>query len=618
MRELARTEKRRPIFVRDSTRFRLLVGLGEQVENWEQARNYWQMAINLAEKYNWIAGRLEAYQGMGMHYRRKGSFLEAVYYFQRGLHLAEQFNDQRYQVKCYQTLGVAYSDAGDVAQSLKAHLTAAKLARTLDRHLYLSALNDIGNLYFHDKKYAKALRYYQQCIWQNQPVDSIQQVWFLVNKATTLQELNQPDSSIATFLHLFRFSRYFTREDSVEAYARLGLLYVKIGKTEQGLKYGLKAESLALKVHNYYPRSLASQALVEAYAAKKQWESAFFYGRQVHIYRDSILSQEQRQRLEAAKEGYKSEKRRTENEYLNAKMRIQQRVNKLLWTGLGLISVLGGSLIYVNILLRKRGKEIENQKNEISRMNSSLERRVEVRTAELLLANKELKRKNKEIEEALLKGQTLERKRVASELHDNLGGTLAAIQWYINSLLITEGANSQNNFNDLYHMVARAYGEVRLLAHHMMPEVLEKEGLENALHELAIPINKSKRLQLTVETEPVSAHLTTRQKFELYSIALELCTNILKHARATEAYLRLNRNADEVIMEVNDNGIGIDEDIIKQGMGLKNIQNRLDAVGGRYSLRSLMGEGTMVLISIPYLNSQSGPVEVVDHEPEES
>lgn len=216
-----------------------------------------------------------------------------------------------------------------------------------------------------------------------------------------------------------------------------------------------------------------------------------------------------------------------------------------------------------------------------------------------------------------MKGQTLERKRVASELHDNLGSTLTAIQWYMESLLASNEAGSHldKNYDDLYNMISRAYGEVRLLAHHMMPDVLEKEGLEVALHELAVPINKSQRLHLNVDTKQVSPYLTTQQKFELYSIALELCTNILKHAQASEAEILLNRTEKGIIMSVSDNGIGMPTDKQKGSMGLKNIQSRLKAIGGRYSIRSIEGEGTMVLIHIPYLDSQPESVGNVDHKP---
>lgn len=349
--ELALMEHSRSDFSHDTTRFRVLVKLTQHTNNWELARNYWQQAVNLAEKRSWMAGQLEGYRGMGLHYRYKGAFEEAAYYFQQGLHLSEQVGDRRYQVLCHQSLGLAYSIAGDTTKSLEAHGKAVKLARSVDRGLYLSCINDIGNVYFKSKNYPKALPYYQQCLRENQPIDSVRQSWFLFNTAATYQELNQLEVALKTYKELFLFGQYFTSEDSTEVYARLGQLYLKLGKVDLGLQYGLKADQIMSRARSQYSRSLVGQTLSEAYQAKEDWKRAFFYERQYHSWRDSVLSQEQRQRLEGVKVGYESEKRRTQLE-------TEQQTNQLLWSGLILLGALGSVLFFFNYLLRKRRREI--------------------------------------------------------------------------------------------------------------------------------------------------------------------------------------------------------------------------------------------------------------------
>lgn len=274
--------------------------------------------------------------------------------------------------------------------------------------------------------------------------------------------------------------------------------------------------------------------------------------------------------------------------------------------------MLGGALVVTNYLLRKRRREIERQRNEIAELNDSLEQRVTERTAELQRVNTELLRKNREIEEALLRGQTLERKRVASELHDNLGGTLTAIRWRMESLKTDELNEVERQiYQELHQMITRAYSEVRLLSHHMMPEILEKEGLETALRELAVPINKSKRLTLTVDAEQVSHLLDPRHQLELYSVVLELLTNILKHARATQAEVRLGQDESGLFVRVTDNGVGMAADQVAAGMGMKNIQTRLNVIGGTWKMDSLPGAGTTFTIQLPL--SILHPVPVPDH-----
>ncbi|MCY7352896.1 MAG: tetratricopeptide repeat protein [Cytophagaceae bacterium] len=592
--QLARLEQRRPGFARDTSRVRLLCRLAGQTKDWQAASNHWEQAIKLAEKLNWAPGRLEAYRGMGRHYRSKGSHMEATYYYHKGLHLAEKTGDLHYQGDCYRFLGVAYSQAGDLPRSLAALNKAVRLARKSgNRRQYFLSVNDIGNAHYRAKNYIQALHFYQRCIDENQPVDSTLQCFFWINVADIYQLLNRLETSRKTYEEVFRYGKYLPDQDSAMTYARFAMLQFKLGNPTTALSYSRRAEQIAPRIKGFYTLSLVSQALSEAQAANGNWREALTHERQYRVYRDSILSQTQQQRLDGIKVGY-------ENEKLNERMEVKEQSNRLLWGGIALLIVFGGTLFGANRLLLRRRKEIERQRDKIVELNNSLERRVDERTAELQQANEELVRKNQEIGEALFKGQTLERKRVASELHDNLGGTLMAIRWRVESLQV-EGLNEieRQIYNDLYGMINRAYGEVRLLSHHLMPAILEKEGLETALHELAVPINKSKRLRLSVETEEgINAYLDTRQQLELYSVALELVTNIMKHAQATEAQLWLGREDQQLLLKVTDNGIGMLVDREAPGVGLRNIQTRLDVISGRWEVISAPGEGTTVLIRL--------------------
>ena len=604
--ELSKIERLPSSFNNDTLHFRLLTDLAKKTTNWEQARSYWQKAIGLADNLGWDQGRLEGYKGMGIHYRMKGSLTDAADYFHRGLALSEQIKDYRYQSDCYQALALAYSSAGDFEKSLENHKMALKLIDTTDRKRLLNCLNEIGNTYFDAHKFALALGYYQKCLRINSnPIDSMRQSWFLGNVAASYQKLNMFDSSLKAYTEFFKYGKWMSTGDSIVSYSQLGQVYLLLKKPDLGLDKALIAYRIGFPFQNYHSGQLVSQTLSEAYREKGDWKNAFLHEQQFRAYSDSIHFQEQRRKLEGIKIGYESEKKR-------AGLESQMEISLIVMSFLGLLALVLFVFLY---LLGKRRKKIEHQRNEISIINNSLENRVQERTAELQLANTELIRKNREIEEALLKGQTLERKRVASELHNNLGGTLSAIQWYMEALQLSDAALNlkHEGYDNLYRMVSRAYAEVRLLAHHMMPDALEKQGLEEALQELASQINKANRLSLTVDTKEVSLYLDSQQKFELYSIALELCTNIMKHAYATEARLSLDRTEHEIVLCVSDNGIGMPENQQKKSMGLKNIQDRLETIGGYCILHSEKDKGTTVLIRIPYQHVQQEVLEIGDH-----
>jgi two-component system, sensor histidine kinase LadS len=209
-----------------------------------------------------------------------------------------------------------------------------------------------------------------------------------------------------------------------------------------------------------------------------------------------------------------------------------------------------------------------------------------------------LKAQNEQITSALLQGQTVERQRVAADLHDNLGATLSALQWTLSAL---DKRNLIPAERDLYQTLTQqldqAYQDVRLLAHNLQPDQLAQHGLAGALTRFVGQINRANGVRFALTLPPDLPRLEARTEFELYSICLELCTNILKHANATEARISLTISNDEQLcLMVSDNGVGL-PDALDQGRGLANIRARAEGLGGRWHLES--GPGVMHRVVVP-------------------
>ena len=218
--------------------------------------------------------------------------------------------------------------------------------------------------------------------------------------------------------------------------------------------------------------------------------------------------------------------------------------------------------------------------------------------------NKELVKKNNEIQEALLKGQTIERKRVASELHDNVGSLLSAVRVSLLTLNRQKlPTHDQKVFAQIQSMVEGACKEVRLISHNLLPEELEKYGLQTALEKMFERLNFSTRIDFTLNTkglkemEDNKVDINKKASFHIYSICLELINNILKHSQASDAALTFRKNGDVIELFMRDNGIGLNEQ--HQENGFKNIRERVVALGGKLTILSAQEEGTRVQISIP-------------------
>ncbi|AYQ33060.1 hypothetical protein DTQ70_13245 [Runella sp. SP2] len=217
----------------------------------------------------------------------------------------------------------------------------------------------------------------------------------------------------------------------------------------------------------------------------------------------------------------------------------------------------------------------------------------------LVAKNRELVQKNQAISAALLQGQTTERKRIAADLHDNLGGTMSALNWSLEAIDIKKlSPQEQDVYEHVKRTIANAHEQVRLLSHNLLPDEFEKQGLIEALRYLIRKINQNKTTHFNLDIDPQIGRLDKRVEFELYSICLELVNNILKHSQATEAHLQLRLENERLLLTVTDNGKGI-FDNASDGKGMKNIKARVESLGGKWNFENLTEGGVLSQITLP-------------------
>ncbi|UFH53219.1 7TM diverse intracellular signaling domain-containing protein [Spirosoma sp. KNUC1025] len=210
-----------------------------------------------------------------------------------------------------------------------------------------------------------------------------------------------------------------------------------------------------------------------------------------------------------------------------------------------------------------------------------------------------LQTQNEHISRALLQGQTLERKRVAADLHDNLGSTLSSLRWSLEAIDTTKLTQpEQSVYATLSQQLNQAYNDVRLLSHNLLPDELAQKGLAFALTMLIDKLNRNTPVQFQLSIAQPFQRLSMQTEFELYSICLELLNNTLKHANATEAYLIMNQSPGKLGLIIGDNGVGLNGQR-KNGQGLQNVTARVAALGGSWTVGSEQGEGTQNQITVP-------------------
>lgn len=213
--------------------------------------------------------------------------------------------------------------------------------------------------------------------------------------------------------------------------------------------------------------------------------------------------------------------------------------------------------------------------------------------------NQKLKKKNEEIQKALLQGQTMERKRMASELHDNISNKILGVKMRV-ELLENEHFTEKDrlNYNTTIGFIEEVYADIRLVSHNLLPEELEINGLGMAIENLVKKLNLIGKTHFYFQIETQKERFPARLEYEIYSIILELVNNTLKHAEAENAMISILEEDNQLKISVKDNGKGFDSQAIGfDNLGLKNIRSRIESLRGKIKIES--NDGTAILMSIP-------------------
>ena len=150
-------------------------------------------------------------------------------------------------------------------------------------------------------------------------------------------------------------------------------------------------------------------------------------------------------------------------------------------------------------------------------------------------------------------------------------------------------------------MLDTSIKELRRVAHNMMPEMLTKFGLDEALKEYCITVNATGLVSLKYQSLGMATRLDSAIEIIIYRIIQELLNNILKHAVASEAFIQLIREDNRLNIVVEDNGKGFDTALLEKskGAGWVNIRSRVEYIKGQLDIHSEPGKGTLINIECP-------------------
>lgn len=211
---------------------------------------------------------------------------------------------------------------------------------------------------------------------------------------------------------------------------------------------------------------------------------------------------------------------------------------------------------------------------------------------------------------AIIESIENERKFVAKEIHDSVGGNLAAIKFALEGKLESMGSGPRENVISLERIIANikdTIQEVRRISNHLSPLVLEDIGLLSSIRELCREQGEYyQHARIIPRFEIDENNIPERLKITIFRVLQEALTNALKHSGADTIQLRLAKADNDIELCVTDNGHGFEPENSQSnsdafsGFGLKGMYDRAEVCNGNLEISSEIGKGTQVKLFLPY------------------
>ena len=294
---------------------------------------------------------------------------------------------------------------------------------------------------------------------------------------------------------------------------------------------------------------------------------------------DSLLLEDRNVRNRYARIEFETDQIEAEN------LRISQQRMWLMI--LAAVLIITSFLLYVVITQRAKNKTLQFEKDQ-QKANEEI--------YNLMLSQQD------KVDEA----RANEKKRISQEIHDGILGRLFGTRLSLDSLNLSDGKEAVQSRAEYIKELMTIENDIRKISHDLNTDFVAGSGFMDILSELIIKQTKAYQLKYQFNyTDDVSwDNVSNKDKINIYRIIQESMQNIYKHAEATEVKISIDSKNNVILISIADDGKGFDVNKSKKGIGLKNINSRVEDLGGTVDFESEIGSGTVITINIPYKADQ--------------
>lgn len=566
--------------------YKELSGIYADWKEYQLQEKYSHLALETALKDKNSSSIFDAYMSMGflkeqqhsIHPNNRQSIIDAEKYYLMAL---DTFQKNKSQMSVPSNLAFVannlahlylnYFPKSEEPKIVKYAELAINQGKATKQHtLVASALGILAELATRNNEFEKAKNYLLKAlleIEQNHIDGPITKMNILESLSTIHEQEGDYQEALRYYKNYLEvFTTYYNEEKSATA--------KKLEAQYQGEKQ--KQELLKLQLEsNQKEQSLAQMQWLNTQQAQKFENLQLLKDNQQKEFELSQLEKtKQQQELQLSKlESFNKQK---EIELYKSTIEHKERVN-LFYIGIAtIVSLLLLLFIYAYF---QRSKRLRQQK-EIYELEIEQERQ-HSKISNLT---------------TMLEAQEKERGRLARDLHDGLGGLLSGAK--MNLSLLGENTNDNTHIN-IQHSIDQldlAVDELRRVAHNLMPDLLQKYGLEEALFDYANRLSNS-TLDIDVQFLHYEHQLPQEQQLLVYRIIQELVNNAIKHANASQIIIQFIEHPTNYQVIVEDDGAGFDvQNTNSKSAGLYNIQSRVAFLKGKVTIDSQENLGTTIEI----------------------
>ncbi len=599
---------------------------------YDSTLKYAKEALPLAESMGNNKALARIRYAIGMSYTNQNNYDSAKSYLNQALTMALALKDTTLEVTCYNAFSLVYNYQSDYGTSIEYLM---KAVHAIDyshsgelKKMLPQTYNSIAYNFLSEKQYEKAIdygkkallikdyphearyrvmlhltvfdaylkkhelslarQYLDSAIATNQNIDNIiLSAMVANNEGLYYQTVNDLGKANIAYLKSYQLNKSIdSKLLQSEAGANVASIYFKMKKYTEAERFATEANEIGRQLKLHVTVADTYEVLKNIAEQQGDFKQALIYAEQSKIFADSALNEETRKITLSLESKYQNQKKEREIAALTIantenELEVLKRNRFLIAGGVGA----SGALIILGLLYRNsRQKNLlaEQERKYHEEQIKFLERQQQVVSLQ-----------------SMINGQEAERTRIAKDLHDGLGGLFSTVKMYFSTLQHDTPVLKENDlFQKSYSIVDTASVEVRRIAHNMMPEVLMKLGLANAIKDLCDNISAGKLLTVSLEVHGMNKRLNATTEIMLFRIIQELLNNIIKHAHATEAIIQFIRENERLSVIVEDNGQGFNtqEADEQNHSGIATIQSRVNYLNGKMSIDSEKNVGTTIMM----------------------